>query len=160
VLRTARYVCVQPRYNLLFRQIERELLPLAAEEQLAVIPYNPLAGGLLTGKYRFDAQPQAGRYAPATGSAAATYQARYWSEEAFATVERLRDIATKAGLPLAQLALAWVLGRPAVTSVLIGASGPEQLAGTLAAADTSLDDTTRAALDEATQRYRMGDAQR
>jgi 1-deoxyxylulose-5-phosphate synthase len=160
VLRTARYVSVQPRYNLLFRQIERELLPLAAEEQLAVIPYNPLAGGLLTGKYRFDAEPQAGRYATATGSGAATYQARYWSEQAFATVERLSAIAVGAGLPLAQLALSWVLARPAVTSVLIGASRPDQLTATLAAADTTLSDDIRVTLDEATHAWRMGDAQR
>jgi 1-deoxyxylulose-5-phosphate synthase len=160
VLRTARYVSVQPRYNLLFRQVERELLPLAAEEQLAVIPYNPLAGGLLTGKYRFGTEPQTGRYAAATGSGAATYQARYWSEQAFDTVERLTAMAADAGLPLAQLALAWVLGRPEVTSVLIGASRPEQLEHTLAAVDTVLDGGLRKALDETTHAYRLGDAQR
>jgi 1-deoxyxylulose-5-phosphate synthase len=160
VLRTARYVSVQPRYNLLFRQPERELLPLAAEEQLAVIPYNPLAGGLLTGKYRFDTQPQAGRYAPATGSGAATYQARYWNEEAFATVERLREVANAAGLTLAKMAVAWLLGKQTVTSVLIGVSRAGQLADSLAAAALHLDSHVETLLDEATITFRMGDAPR
>ncbi|CAM2165526.1 hypothetical protein PSAC2689_140036 [Paraburkholderia sacchari] len=69
VLRCARFVSVQPRYNLLFRQIERELLPLAGEEGLAVIPYNPLAGGLLTGKYRHDSAPAEGRFTQSVGVA-------------------------------------------------------------------------------------------
>jgi aryl-alcohol dehydrogenase-like predicted oxidoreductase len=67
VLRTARFVSVQPRYNLLFRQIERELLPLATEEGLAVIPYNPLAGGLLTGKHKHGAAPSEGRFTATVG---------------------------------------------------------------------------------------------
>lgn len=67
VLRVARFVSVQPRYNLLFRQIERELLPLAAEEHLAVMPYNPLAGGLLTGKHKLDATPTSGRFTETVG---------------------------------------------------------------------------------------------
>jgi 1-deoxyxylulose-5-phosphate synthase len=67
VLRLARFVSVQPRDNLLFREIERELLPLAVEENLAVIPFNPLAGGLLTGKYRHDAVPDEGRFTATVG---------------------------------------------------------------------------------------------
>src|ERR1700680_2023961 len=76
-LKLVRFVSVQPRYNLLFREIERELLPLAQEEQLAVIPYNPLAGGLLTGKHRHDAPPNEGRFTAAVGKAGAMYQERY-----------------------------------------------------------------------------------
>jgi 1-deoxyxylulose-5-phosphate synthase len=67
VLRVARYVSVQPRYNLLFREIERELLPLAHEEGLAVIIFNPLAGGLLTGKYSLDKAPDKGRFSQEVG---------------------------------------------------------------------------------------------
>jgi aryl-alcohol dehydrogenase-like predicted oxidoreductase len=74
VLRVTRFVSVQPRYNLLFRQIERELLPLADEEKLAVIPYNPLAGGLLTGKHRHDTSPTEGRFTAAVGKAGAMYR--------------------------------------------------------------------------------------
>ena len=83
----ARVVSVQPRYNLLFRQIERELLPLALEEGVGVIPYNPLAGGLLTGKHRPEGAPPEGtRFT--LGSAGGLYQDRYWNERAFATVRQ------------------------------------------------------------------------
>ena len=75
----AKFVSVQPRYNLLFRQIERELLPLCAEERLAVIPYNPLAGGLLTGKHKRSAAPAEGtRFT--LGTAASMYTERYWRD--------------------------------------------------------------------------------
>src|ERR1700753_181116 len=91
-LRAARFVSVQPRYNLLFRQIERELLPLAAEEHLAVMPYNPLAGGLLTGKHRHDAKPASGRFTDSVGKAGAMYTERYWHEREFQTIEQLKAI--------------------------------------------------------------------
>ena len=84
----ARVVSIQPRYNLLFRQIERELLPLALEEGLGVIPYNPLAGGLLTGKHKPGSAPPPGtRFTLGTG--AGIYQDRYWNDRAFATVQSL-----------------------------------------------------------------------
>lgn len=156
--RLARFVSVQPRYNLLFRQIERELLPLAAEERLAVIPYNPLAGGLLTGKHRLDAMPEGGRFT--LGGAGKMYQERYWHEREFDTVETLKRIAADTALPLATLAVAWVLSNPVITSAIIGASRPEQLADTLAAVDTPLDDGLKARLDELTAEYRFGDAAR
>ncbi len=97
VLRVARFVSVQPRYNLLFRQIERELLPLADEEQLAVMPYNPLAGGLLTGKHRVDAAPTSGRFTETVGKAGAMYQERYWHQREFETIEKLKTIAAPDG---------------------------------------------------------------
>ena len=99
---------VQPRYNLLFRQIERELLPLCLEEGIGVIPYNPLAGGFLSGKHRREAGPTAGtRFT--LGNAAERYQERYWHEREFATVEALRPLAAAAGMSMAQMAVAWVL---------------------------------------------------
>ncbi|GAB3628999.1 alcohol dehydrogenase [Pandoraea terrae] len=161
VLRTTRFVSVQPRYNLLFRQIERELLPLAGEEGLAVMPYNPLAGGLLTGKYRHDAAPSEGRFSAATvGRAGEMYQQRYWHEREFQTIESLGEIAAEAGESLTKLSLAWVLANPTVTSAIIGASRAEQLTETLAAVDYALDPALKARLDDASHAYRWGDAAR
>ncbi|MGF6776714.1 aldo/keto reductase [Paraburkholderia sp. GAS334] len=160
VLRVARFVSLQPRYNLLFRQIERELLPLAGEENLAVIPYNPLAGGLLTGKHRHDAPPAAGRFTNTVGKAGAMYQERYWHKREFETIDTLRDIAAQTGESLTMTSVAWVLANPRITSAIIGASRPDQLADTLAAADLTLDAELKAKLDDATVEYRWGDAAR
>ncbi|MBN3853670.1 aldo/keto reductase [Paraburkholderia sp. Ac-20340] len=160
VLRVARFVSVQPRYNLLFRQIERELLPLAGEEGLAVIPYNPLAGGLLTGKYRHDNKPGEGRFSQSVGVAGSMYQDRYWHEREFETIEQLRGIAEGAGQSLTTASVAWVLANPLVTSALIGASRPEQLDASIAAAELELDPELKKKLDEASFGYRMGDAAR
>jgi aryl-alcohol dehydrogenase-like predicted oxidoreductase len=159
LLRVAKFVSVQPRYSLLFREIERELLPLAAEEGLGVIPYNPLAGGLLTGKHRPGTAPTPGtRFT--LGTAADRYQDRYWNEPSFETVEQLRGLAQEAGLPLATLAVAWVLANPAITAPLLGASRPEQLDDTLAAAEVRLDGDLKARLDALTAGFRRGDAAR
>jgi aryl-alcohol dehydrogenase-like predicted oxidoreductase len=160
VLRVARFVSVQPRYNLLFRQIERELLPLAAEEQLAVMPYNPLAGGLLTGKHRVDAAPTSGRFTETVGKAGAMYQERYWHQREFETIEKLKAIATPTGESLTRVSLAWVLANPLITSAIIGASRAEQLSDTLAASELVLDAQVKAQLDEVSQEYRWGDAAR
>ncbi|KAA0080976.1 aldo/keto reductase [Paraburkholderia sp. T12-10] len=157
-LRLSRFVSVQPRYNLLFRQIERELLPLADEEGLAVIPYNPLAGGLLSGKHRRDAPPPEGRFT--VGTAGAMYQARYWHEREFDTIEALKKLAADAGMSLPTIAVAWVLANNTVTSAILGASRPEQLSDTLAAVDLSLDPQLKTKLDELTHEYRFGDAPR
>lgn len=154
----ARFVSVQPRYNLLFRQIERELLPLAAEEQIGVIPYNPLAGGLLTGKHRIDARPNDGRFM--LGSAAKTYQDRYWHEGEFETVEALRGLLLETSASLATVAIAWVLANPAITAAIIGASRAAQLDDSIAAASFALDAQLKSKMDELTLRYRQGDALR
>ncbi len=155
----ARFESVQPRYNLLFRQIERELLPLAQEEQVGVIPYNPIAGGLLSGKHdRRAAPPEGSRFT--LGNAAGNYQNRYWHDREFDTVEQLRAVADEAGLPLVTLAVGWVLAQPAITAPIIGASRPDQLAASLAAADVRMDAEVLRRLDELTRDYRMGDAAR
>ncbi|MBN8928968.1 MAG: aldo/keto reductase [Rhodospirillales bacterium] len=152
-------VSVQPRYNLLFRSYERDLLPLCQEEGIGVIPYNPLAGGLLTGKHRQAAPPPEGsRFT--LGSAAAAYQARYWNQREFETVEALRGAAAEAGMSMATMAIAWVLKNPAITAPIIGASRPEQLADSLAAADATLPDDLRTRLDELTHGWRAVDAER
>ncbi|AUX41541.1 aldo/keto reductase [Sorangium cellulosum] len=155
----ARFVSVQPRYALLFREIERELLPLAQEEGLGVIPYNPLAGGFLTGKHRPETGPTPGtRFT--LGTAATNYQQRYWNERAFATVEKLKGIVAEAGQSLTTVSVAWVLANPVITSAIIGASRPEQLEATLAAGELALDPQLKARLDEVTAEYRRGDAPR
>lgn len=156
--RWTRFVSVQPRYNLLFREIERELLPLAREEGLGVIPYNPLAGGLLTGKH------QAGAPTPGTrftlGTAAQRYQDRYWHEREFRTVDALERLASQSGHSLTTLALAWVLENPDITAPIIGVSRPEQLPDLLKAAELRLDSQLKLRLDELTADYRRGDAGR
>jgi 1-deoxyxylulose-5-phosphate synthase len=156
VLGLARFDTVQPRYNLLFRQIERDLLPLCEAEGLAVIPYNPLAGGFLSGKHRREAGPTAGtRFT--LGTAAKRYQERYWREREFETVEAVRAVAAEAGMSMVQLALAWVLAQPTVTSPIIGASRPDQLDEAIAALGKTLDSGLKARLDELTADYRLGD---
>ncbi|WP_237288549.1 aldo/keto reductase [Variovorax sp. PAMC 28711] len=144
---------------MLFREIERELLPLADEEGLGVIPYNPLAGGLLTGKYAAGAKPEDNtRFT--LGTAGNMYQDRYWNDRSFATVTQLHKLADEAGVPLATLAVAWVMANPLITAPLLGASRPEQLDATLAAADYTLDADLKKQLDELTAEYRKGDAPR
>ena len=157
--RLVRFDSVQPRYNLLFRQIERELLPLCAEEGLGVIPYNPIAGGLLSGKHNASSSPTEGtRFT--LGNAAGNYQDRYWHDREFATVEELRKIAEREGVPLVTLSVAWVLAHPAVTAPIIGASRPDQLEASLAAAEFIMSGELKDELDQTTRDYRLGDAAR
>jgi 1-deoxyxylulose-5-phosphate synthase len=159
-LRLMRFVSVQPRYNLLFREIERELLPLAQEDGIAVIPFNPLAGGLLSGRYKQSDKPEKGRFSAELGQFGAMYQARYWHEREFETVGKVQEIAEEQGTPMATLSIAWILANPAITSVILGASRLEQLTVTLAAADFKLEGALKAKLDELSIEYRRGDSTR
>ena len=158
-LRLVRFDSVQPRYNLLFRQIEREMLPFCGEEGVGVIPYNPIAGGLLSGKHS-RAEPPAEGTRFTLGTAGGLYQDRYWNEPEFDTVEELRQLADQAGVNLVTLSVAWVLANKAVTAPIIGASNPGQLDSSLAAAYFVLDDDLKQQLDDRTHQYRMGDAPR
>ena len=153
-----RFESVQPRYNLLFREFERELFPLCADERIGVIPYNPIAGGMLSGKHAPGAPTEGTRFT--LGNASRTYQDRYWHDREFATVDALQALAVEAGMSLVSLAVAWVLANPVITSPIIGASRPEQLADSLAALDVTLDADLLARLDELTAEYRRGDAAR
>ena len=154
-----RFDSVQPRYNLLFRQIEREMLPFCGEEGVGVIPYNPIAGGLLSGKHSRTEPPAEGtRFT--LGTAGGMYQTRYWNDPEFDTVEELRQLADQAGVSLVTLSVAWVLANKAVTAPIIGASNPGQLDASLAAVDFVLDDDLKQQLDDRTHQYRMGDAPR
>ena len=155
----ARLDSVQPRYNLLFREIEREMLPYCREDGIGVIPYNPIAGGLLSGKHRQAAAPTEGtRFT--LGTAAQNYQNRYWHDREFATVETLTGLADEAGVSLVTLSVAWVLANQAITAPIIGASNPGQLDASLAALDFELPADLKARLDDVTHEYRLGDAAR
>ncbi|QEH34660.1 General stress protein 69 [Aquisphaera giovannonii] len=144
----ARYDCVQPRYNALYREIEPELLPLCRDRGVGVIVYNPLAGGMLTGKHRGDAPPEPGtRFT--MGAAGELYRERYWHAAQFEAVAALKAACESRGLDVATASVAWVLAQPGITSAIVGASRPEQLDATLPAADLTLDDETKAAFDAA-----------
>ncbi|MBV8639606.1 MAG: aldo/keto reductase [Candidatus Eremiobacteraeota bacterium] len=144
----ARYVSVQPRYNLIYRDAERDLLPLAKTEHLGVIPYNPLAGGFLTNRYRSSDAPATGRFSAEIGRFATMYRERYWNDSAFRFVERAQRIADNLNVTLTTLAIAWLLSKPAVTAPIVGASKVEQLTDSLKAADVQLDAGILAQLDE------------
>jgi aryl-alcohol dehydrogenase (NADP+) len=154
----SRFESVQPRYNLLFRENERELFRLCAEEDIAVIPYNPLAGGLLTGKHRPGTPTEGTRFT--LGRAQDTYQERYWHDRMFDTVEDIRAVAEDAGVPMTTLAVQWVLANPVITAPIVGASRPEQLEATAAAAGAAIDPAVKQRLDEITAIYRQGDHDR
>jgi aryl-alcohol dehydrogenase-like predicted oxidoreductase len=142
----ARYDSVQPRYNLLYRDIEGELLPLCRDQGVGVLAYNPLAGGLLTGKHPKDQPPGPGtRFT--LGVSGELYRDRYWHTAQFAAVEALREHCRAHDLNLATVSVAWVLAQPGITSAIVGASRPEQLADTLAAAELTLDPETLAACE-------------
>ncbi len=154
-----KFVSVQPRYNLLYRAIERELLPLCRAEGIAVIPYNPLAGGILTGKHQRATAPTEGtRFT--LGSAADRYQDRYWHDDEFAAVEALLQVAEDVGVPLTTLAVAWVLHQPDITAPIIGASRPEQLDAVLAAADQDLGSGLAERLEQAASAFALTEATR
>ncbi len=147
-LRTVRFDAVQPRYNLLYRQIEAELLPAAQAEGVGAVVFNPLAGGMLTGKYRRGEAPREGtRFT--LGQAAQLYQQRYWQDETIDVVERLAaDLATR-GKSVTHVALRWVLDQPGVTAAIVGASRAAQLRDSLKALEVELDEADRAACDAA-----------
>ena len=133
----SRYDCVQPRYNLLHRDIEAELLPLCRDQGLGVIVYNPLAGGFLSGKYgNLEQLPAGTRFT--LGKTGELYRERYWHRSMLEVVDRLRTFFEPRGRSLVTVAVAWVLAQAGVTSAILGASKPEQLAASLAAVDLKL----------------------
>lgn len=129
----ARFECMQPMYNLVKRRAEVELLPLAEAEQMGVISYSPLGGGLLTGKYAASRKPDRGRLVQNS-----KYGQRFGLPEYYETAERFTNHARKRGLHPATLAVAWVMAHPAVTAPIIGARNLTQLDDSLAAADVEM----------------------
>jgi aryl-alcohol dehydrogenase (NADP+) len=152
-----RFSTVQPRYNLLFRQHERELFPLCREEGLGVLTYNLLAGGVLSGKHSRELPPDASSRFAAT-QAADLYRERYWHDAAFDAVDAITGVANDLGVPLPVLAAAWVLHQPAVTAAIVGATRPEHIDVPVAALDLRLDAATLERLDVVTRPFREGDA--
>lgn len=129
----APFVALQPMYNLVKRQAEVEILPMAQSLGLGVMPYSPTAGGLLTGKYGAGRRPASGRLLEN-----AMYRARYADPDLFTVADRFAALADEVGEPATTLAVAWVMAHPGVTSVLLGGRDVEQLAPSLAAASYQL----------------------
>jgi aryl-alcohol dehydrogenase-like predicted oxidoreductase len=133
------FKCIQPMYNLVKRQAEVELLPLAASEGLGVITYSPLGGGLLTGKYGPSRRPDSGRLVEDE-----IYQVRYGSRWMYEVAERLTEFAQTHGFDPVALAVAWVGSHPAVTAPIIGARNVAQLEGSLGAVEIKMTPALRA----------------
>jgi aryl-alcohol dehydrogenase-like predicted oxidoreductase len=129
----APFACIQPMYNLVKRQAEVELLPMALSERLGVITYSPLGGGLLSGKYGTAQRPPQGRLVENT-----MYNTRYGDELYYDVAERFTEFARERGVHPASLAVAWVAGHPAVTAPIIGARNLDQLEGSLKALDVDM----------------------
>jgi aryl-alcohol dehydrogenase-like predicted oxidoreductase len=142
-----RFVSSQPQYSLLWREPEREVIPLSAANGISQIVWSPLAQGALTGKYA------PGEAAPANSRASSQEMGwamdRFRDDDVLAAVQRLRPIADGLGITMAQLALAWVLREPNVASAIVGASHPEQVEQNAGASGVELDDETLRAVDEA-----------
>lgn len=124
------FKCLQPMYNLVKRQAEVEILPMALSEKIGIIAYNPLGGGLLTGKYELPGQPGAGRLKDNQ-----TYQSRYGDAWMHETAKRFAAFARAEGFTPASLAIAWVANHPAVTAPILGARSVAQIEDALRAAE-------------------------
>lgn len=135
----ARFECIQPMYNLTKRQAEVEILPLAQAEQMGVISYSPLGGGLLTGKYGAARRPERGRLVENP-----LYMRRYGDPMYYEIAERFTAHAQERGVHPATLAIAWVMSHPAITAPIIGARNLEQLEGSLGALDVEMTPEWRA----------------
>lgn len=142
-----RPVVAQQLYNLVARRIESEYLEFAAIHDLHTMVYNPLGGGLLTGKHTFEATPGEGRFGDSR--LAAMYRERYWNEDLFRAIGALTEVAASAGLSLVELSFRWLFSQPGVGSVLLGGSKPEQFKANLPfAAAPPLDADLLKACDE------------
>ena len=137
-------IAIQVEYSLVARDVESEHIPAAREAGMGVMPWSPLAGGFLTGKYRREDTSGSGRLSGANPFGNSKFVDRNWS-----ILESLKSVAAEIERPPAQVALAWVMARPGVTATIIGASTLTQLATNIAAADLRLSDQQRRRLDEA-----------
>lgn len=149
----ARFDCIQPPYNLLTRDIEPELLPLCASEGIGVCVYNPLAGGLLTGKHDPEKPPSRGTRFTLEGSGE-VYCKRYWLTSNFEAVSKVKQIAQNHGCSLPQFALAWILGNKTITSAICGITSLAQLEENLRAIEIELSEEELTACDEVWCRLR------
>lgn len=132
-------VTLQPQYNLLVRDIEHEVVPASLDAGLGLLPWSPLGGGWLTGKYRRDEPPTgATRLGEDPGRGMEAWEARNADDRTWRVVDAVREVAEARSVTMSQVALAWLGSRPAVTSVIVGARTVEQLLDNLAAADLAL----------------------
>lgn len=138
-----RFVSEQPPYHVLDRRIERELIPVAQTYGLAIIPWSPLAGGMLTGKYTREHRPEGSRFEEETD-----WTRRHFTDAAFEIVDRMRELAEQKACSVSQLALAWCMHQPGVTSPIIGPRTMKQLEDNLGALDVEITDEDRTAFDE------------
>ncbi len=138
-----RYISQQIHYTLQAREAEYELVPLAIDQECPILVWSPLAGGLLSGKYRRDSDASEGRHVEGWDEPPV-----YDTDKLYDTVDVLVEIAEERGVSAAQVALAWLLGRPGVASVIVGARTDEQLADNLRAAELELSEEERRRLDE------------
>jgi 1-deoxyxylulose-5-phosphate synthase len=143
----ARFDSTQPRYNLLYRHPEYELLPAAREFGVGVIIYSPMAGGFLTGKQKRDGGIEGGRYDP-NNRTWGFYSSTYWHESRFEAAERFVAVCDRFGLSPYQLGIGWALSNPAVSACIVGARTPEQLEMNLAGWDTEIQSDAIAAASE------------
>ena len=142
-------VTLQPHYNLLGREIEWELVPLCVDEGVGILPWSPLGGGWLTGKYRREDRPTgATRLGENPNRGVEDYDKRD-TEHTWTVLDAVREVADGRGVSMAEVALAWVTDRPAVSSTILGARDRQQLAANLAAADLVLAPEETARLDAA-----------
>jgi aryl-alcohol dehydrogenase-like predicted oxidoreductase len=139
----ARFVSMQDYYNLVYREEEREMLPLCRAEGIAVIPFSPLARGFVVGNRR---KEDFGETVRAKSDEYSRKQ--YYRPEDFAIVDRISEVAAARGVNNAQIAMAWVLAQPGITSPIIGATKPHHLPDALAALDLKLDDAELRSLSE------------
>jgi len=155
-----RYETIQNNFSLLNRRFEDELAEVCKRESVSLLPYSPLAGGVLSGKYQDGARPPGARFTAYEKGSPRTQAMtrRFANERCLESTARFMHIAREAGLPVATLAIAWTLTHPFVGSTIIGATAPEQLTDTLAAADATLSADVLAACNEVSKaiRYPMG----
>ena len=141
-----RFVSAQHLYNLLRRDVEREVLPACDDQGVGMICWSPLASGMLTGKYRGQEKPDP---ESRLGQKASVYLDRYWWDEALALVDLVAREADELGVPSSQVALAWLLGDRRITAPIVGARTVEQIKENLAAGEFDLPDEVRARLTDA-----------
>lgn len=143
-------VTLQPQYNLLVRDIEHEVVPAALDAGVGLLPWSPLAGGWLTGKYERDVAPTgATRLGDNPERGMEAWEARNADERTWRVVDAVRQVADESGAPASQVALAWLAAQPAVSSVILGARSVEQLLDNMGAADLDLGEDALARLTEA-----------
>ena len=141
-----RIISNQPQYNMIWRVIESEVIPLCEKEGVGQIVWSPIAQGALTGKYLPGAAPPAG--SRATDSRGSFFITEYLTDEILGRVQQLRPVADEAGLTLSQLAVAWTLQNPNVAAAIVGATRPEQVRENVKAAGVTLDPALRQRIDD------------